>query len=227
MNKKYFSNYREPLAPLPYLAEIQLESWRWFLDQGVKELFKEFSPIKDYGGEDLELEFVDYALDESKYDEYQAKALNSSFDATLRVKAKLTNKKTGEMKEQEIFLADMPLMTPRGTFIVNGVERVVVSQLARSFGVYFTANFLRGKTYFGAKIIPSRGAWIELESDSDGALYARIDRKRKIPATCLLRIFGLDNNEVILQRFKKEGGEPDAGIIKTLEKDPTKNAGEA
>ena len=118
-------------------------------------------------------------------------------------------------------------MTPRGTFIVNGVERVIVSQLARSFGVYFTANFLRGKKYFGAKIIPSRGAWIELESDSDGALYARIDRKRKIPATCLLRIFGLDTNEVILQRFKKEGGEPDAGIIKTLEKDPTKNAGEA
>ena len=227
MRKKYFSNYREPLAPLPYLAEIQLESWQWFLSVGIKELFKEFSPIKDYGGEDLELEFVDYALDEPKYDEYQAKALNASFDATLRIKARLTNKKTGEMKEQEIFLADMPLMTPRGTFIVNGVERVIVSQLARSFGVYFTANFLRGKKYFGAKIIPSRGAWIELESDSDGALYARIDRKRKIPATCLLRIFGLDTNEVILQRFKKEGGEPDAGIIKTLEKDPTKNAGEA
>ena len=226
MNKKYFSNYREPLAPLPYLAEIQLESWRWFLDQGVKELFKEFSPIKDYGGEDLELEFVDYALDESKYDEYQAKALNSSFDATLRVKAKLTNKKTGEMKEQEIFLADMPLMTPRGTFIVNGVERVVVSQLARSFGVYFTANFLRGKTYFGAKIIPSRGAWIELESDSDGALYARIDRKRKIPATCLLRIFGIESNEDILKNFGK-GGEADSLITKTLEKDPTKNTAEA
>ena len=227
MRKKYFSNYREPLAPLPYLAEIQLESWQWFLSVGIKELFKEFSPIKDYGGEDLELKFVDYALDDPKYDEYQAKALNASFDATLRIKARLTNKKTGEMKEQEIFLADMPLMTPRGTFIVNGVERVIVSQLARSFGVYFTANFLRGKKYFGAKIIPSRGAWIELESDSDGALYARIDRKRKIPATCLLRIFGLDTNEVILQRFKKEGGEPDAGIIKTLEKDPTKNAGEA
>ncbi|MEK7162549.1 MAG: DNA-directed RNA polymerase subunit beta [Patescibacteria group bacterium] len=226
MNKKYFSNYREPLAPLPYLAEIQLESWRWFLDQGVKELFKEFSPIKDYGGEDLELEFVDYALDEPKYDEYQAKALNSSFDATLRVKARLTNKKTGEMKEQEIFLADMPLMTPRGTFIVNGVERVVVSQLARSFGVYFTANFLRGKTYFGAKIIPARGAWIELESDSDGALYARIDRKRKIPATCLLRIFGIESNEDIMKNFKKENQTAEL-ISKTLEKDPTKNAAEA
>ena len=212
---------------MPYLAEIQLESWKWFFSEGIKELFKEFSPIKDYGGEDLELEFADFALDEPKYDEYQAKALNSSFDATLRVKVRLTNKKTGEMKEQEIFLADMPLMTPRGTFIVNGVERVIVSQLARSFGVYFTANFSRGKKYFGAKIIPSRGAWIEIESDADGAMYARIDRKRKIPATCLMRIFGIDTNEEILNKFKKEDGEVSPVILKTLEKDPTKSAGEA
>src|SRR3989344_3626804 len=226
MQKKYFSKYREPLATLPYLPEIQLESWRWFLADGLKELFRESSPIKDYGGEDLDLEFVDYALDEPKYDEYQAKAQNASFDATLRVKARLTNKKTGEMKEQEIFLADMPLMTPRGTFIVNGVERVIVSQLARSFGVYFTANFSRGKKYFGAKIIPSRGAWIEFESDADGALYARIDRKRKIPATCLLRIFGIESNEDILKNFGK-GGEADSLITKTLEKDPTKNTPDA
>ena len=226
MQKKYFSKYREPLATLPYLPEIQLESWRWFLADGLKELFRESSPIKDYGGEDLDLEFVDYALDEPKYDEYQAKAQNASFDATLRVKARLTNKKTEEMKEQEIFLADMPLMTPRGTFIVNGVERVIVSQLARSFGVYFTANFSRGKKYFGAKIIPSRGAWIEFESDADGALYARIDRKRKIPASCILRIFGIATNEEILSKFAK-GGEVDPIIKKMLDKDQTKTANEA
>lgn len=214
---------------MPHLPEIQLESWSWFLSEGIKELFKEFSPIKDYGGEDLELEFYDYSIDDPKYDEYQAKALNSSYDATLRVKVRLTNKKTGEMKEQEIFLADMPLMTPRGTFIVNGVERVIVSQLARSFGVYFTANFVRGKKFFGAKIIPSRGAWIEFESDFDGAIYARIDRKRKIPATCLLRIFGLETNEQILSAFggKKNGGEADPLIVRTLEKDSTKSAGDS
>jgi len=226
MQKKYFSNYREPLATLPYLPEIQLESWRWFLADGLKELFKESSPIRDYGGEDLDLEFVDYSLDEPKYDEYQSKAQNASFDATLRVKARLTNKKTGEIKEQEIFLADMPLMTPRGTFIVNGVERVIVSQLARSFGVYFTANFSRGKKYFGAKIIPSRGAWIEFESDADGALYARIDRKRKIPASCILRIFGIGTNEEILSKFTKDS-EVNPIIKKMLDKDPTKSANEA
>ncbi|MEK7085139.1 MAG: DNA-directed RNA polymerase subunit beta, partial [Patescibacteria group bacterium] len=132
MNKKYFSRYRDPLTPLPYLAEIQINSYKWFLEKGLKELFREFSPIKDYGGEDLELDFIDFSIDEPKYDEYQAKALNLSFEAALRVRVRLTNKKTGEVKEQEIFLADMPLMTPRGTFIVNGVERVIVSQLMRS-----------------------------------------------------------------------------------------------
>src|SRR3989338_10446462 len=125
--------------------------------------------------------FAEFAVDEPKYDEYQAKALNLSFEAALRFKARLINKKTGEIKEQEIFLSDIPVMTPRGTFIVNGVERVVVSPLARSFGVYFTANFARGRKLFGAKIIPSRGAWIEIETDVDNGIYARIDRKRKIP----------------------------------------------
>ena len=225
--KKYFSRYREHLAPLPYLAEIQLESYKWFLEEGLQELFKEFSPIRDYGGEDLDLEFADFAIDEPKYDEYQARALNLSFEAALRAKVRLTNKKTGEMKEQEIFLADLPLMTPRGTFMVNGVERVVVSQLARSFGVYFTANILRGKKYFGAKIIPSRGAWIEVETDSDNVIYARIDRKRKIPVTSLLRIFGLDTDEGILKSFEKADNGEVSFIKRALEKDITKNAGEA
>ncbi|MBI2609882.1 DNA-directed RNA polymerase subunit beta [Candidatus Giovannonibacteria bacterium] len=227
MVKKYFSRYREPLASLPYLAEVQIESFRWFLEEGLKEIFKEFSPIKDYGGEDLELDFVDFSFDEPKYDEYQAKALNLSFEASLRSKIRLTNMKTGEVKEQEIFLADMPVMTPRGTFIVNGVERVVVSQLARSFGVYFTDNILRGRKFFGAKIIPSRGAWIEIETDLDQAIYARIDRKRKIPITSLLRIFGIDTNEKILKRFEKVDDGEVAFIKKTLDKDITKSAGDA
>ncbi|MDP3784984.1 MAG: DNA-directed RNA polymerase subunit beta [bacterium] len=227
MPKKYFSKYREPLAPLPYLAEVQIESYRWFIDTGIKELFKEFSPIKDYSGEDLDLEFADYVIDEPKYDEYQAKALNLSYEAGLRVKARLVNKKSGEVKEQEIFLADLPLMTPRGTFIVNGVERVVVSQLARSFGVYFTANVLRGKKYFGAKIIPSRGAWIEIETESDGAMYARIDRKRKIPLTALLKVFGLGTNEEISEKFKKVDSSDTSYIKKTIDKDTTKTPEEA
>ena len=227
MVKKYFSRYRERLAPIPYLAEVQLESYRWFLEEGLRELLKEFSPIKDYSGEDLELEFVDMTVDDPKYDEFQAKALNLSFEAPLRVKARLTNKKTGEMKEQEIFLADLPQMTPRGTFIVNGVERVVVSQLARSFGVYFLANMVRGRNCFGAKIIPSRGAWIEIETDYDGAIYARIDRKRKIPVTAILRIFGIKTNDEIQKRFEKTDTIEPYFIKKTLEKDPTESAEEA
>ncbi len=227
MDKKYFSTYREPLASLPRLAEVQLESFRWFLENGLGELFKEFSPIKDYSGEDLDLEFPEFSIDEPKYDEYQAKALNLSFEAALRVKARLVNKKTGEVKEQEIFLADFPLMTPRGTFIVNGVERVVVSQLARSFGVYFTANFLRGKNYFGAKIIPARGAWIEIETDLDNAIWARIDRKRKLPITMLLKVFGLFRPEEISEKFSKADSGEVSHIKKTLEKDGTQSADEA
>ena len=227
MKQKYFSNFREPLAPLPYLPEIQLKSYQWFLREGLAELFKEFSPISDYSGESLDLEFIDYSIDEPKYDEYQAKALNLSLEAPLRVRVRLTNKKNGEVKEQEVFLGDLPLMTERGTFIVNGVERVVVAQLARSFGVYFTVHTVRSRKYFGAKIIPSRGAWIEFEADADGALYCRIDRKRKFPATSLLRIFGVESNEEILERSQGiESGET-SYIKKTLEKDPTRNADEA
>ena len=227
MNKKYFSRYREPLTPLPYLAEIQINSYKWFLEKGLKELFKEFSPIKDYGKEDLELDFADFSIDEPKYEEYQAKSLNLSFEAALRVRVRLTNKKTGEVKEQEIFLADMPLMTPRGTFIVNGVERVIVSQLMRSFGVYFVENIIRGRRYFGAKIIPGRGAWIEIETDFDNAIYARIDRKRKIPVTSLLRIFGIATEEEILKRFEKVDTSEARFIKKTLEKDPSKTLEES
>src|SRR3989344_5242196 len=227
MEKKYFSSYRPPLVDLPPLASPQLDSFRWFLDQGLRELFHEFSPVEDYTGNELALEFVDFYLDEPKCDEYHAKTHNLSYEAPLRIRAKLTNKRTKEIKEQEIFLTDLPLMTPRGTFIVNGVERVIVSLLARSFGLYFTANPYGGRKFFGAKVIPSRGAWLEIETESDGAMYARIDRKRKIAVSALLRMMGMEDDESIKKTFSSvdKGGE--SYILRTLEKDPTHNGDEA
>jgi DNA-directed RNA polymerase subunit beta len=227
MQKKYFSKYKEPFIPLPNLVEIQLNSFQWFLKDGLKELLAEFSPINDYAGKEFILEFLDYSIDEPKYDEYYAKANNLSYEAPLKIKVRLTKKATKEIKEQEVFLADMPLMTSHGTFIVNGVERVVVSQLARSFGVYFTMNVLRGKKLFGAKIIPNRGAWIEMETDLDGAIYIRIDRKRKVPVTALLRILGLEDSKEIEKKFSKIDNGEIAYIKKTLVKDDATNADEA
>ena len=225
--KKHFSRFQQGLTPLPNLVAVQLDSFKWFLDVGLREVFKEFSPIKDYVEEDLEINFVDYVIEEPKSNEYQAKANNLSFEAPVRVRVRLTNKKTKEVKEQEVFLADLPLMTPRGTFIVNGVERVIVTQLVRSFGVYFRANILRGRKYFGAKIIPSRGAWIEIETGLDDALYVRIDRKRKFPVTALLRTFGLESNEAIIKSFSAFGEDVITYVQNTLAKDSTTNASEA
>ncbi len=227
MQKKYFAKYKEPFIPLPNLVEIQLNSFRWFLNEGLKELFQEFSPITDYTGKEFNLEFSGFSVEEPKFDEYYAKANNFSFEAPLKVRVKLTKKETGETKEQEVFLTDLPLMTNHGTFIVNGVERVVVSQLARSFGVYFTMNISRGKKLFGAKIIPNRGAWIEVETDIDGAIYARIDRKRKIPVTALLKVFGLADVLEIDKRFSKIDTGELAYIKKTLLKDDTTTRDEA
>ncbi|MBI2628357.1 MAG: DNA-directed RNA polymerase subunit beta [Candidatus Niyogibacteria bacterium] len=226
-NKKYFSRYREPFTPLPNLVETQIASFKWFLEKGLKELFEEFSGITDYTGKELQLDFINFTLDQPKYDEFYAKANNRSYEVPLRVKVRLKNKKTGESKEQEIFLADLPLMTSRGTFMVNGVERVFVAQLARSFGVYFTANELRGKKLFGAKIIPSRGAWIEIETDYDNVLYARLDRKRKIPVSALLRIFGLETKEAMEKAFSLKDNGTVSYLKNTLEKDSTKTADEA
>ena len=226
-NKKYFSKYHEPFTPLPDLVETQTSSFKWFLEKGLKELFGEFSGITDYTGKELQLDFLDFTVDQPKYDEFYAKANNRSYEAPLKVKVRLKNKKTGESKEQEIFLADMPLMTSRGTFMVNGVERVFVAQLARSFGVYFNANELKGRKLFGAKIIPSRGAWIEIETDYDNALYARIDRKRKIPVSALLRFFGLKTKEEIEKSFSSKDNGEISYIKNTLEKDSAKTADES
>ena len=223
---KYFSRYRPPFEELPDLSEIQLNSYHRFLKVGMKELFTEVSPVTSLS-KDLLLEFGEYYLDEPKFTEVHAKEHNLSYEAALRIRSRLTNKKTGEVKEQEIYLGDFPLMTPRGTFIMNGVERVIVSQLIRSSGVYFTAHQVRGWRYYGAKIIPNRGAWLEFETDLDGSIHVRIDRKRKVAATTLLRAFGLVADADILKRFEDiDTAEPNF-IQKTIARDAAKTQDEA
>ena len=189
--------------PLPYLLALQKESWQRFWEKDLRELFSEISPIRDYTGKELELWFLDYKLDESKYkSDLEAKKNNDSYEAALRVKTRLVNLKTKEIKEQEVFLTDFPLMTERGTFIVNGVERVAICQLIRSPGAFFTMQVSGGKNYFGAKIIPNRGAWLEFETDPSGFIGVKIDRKRKVAATCLLRAFGIANDLNIKEKFQ-------------------------
>jgi len=228
MQKKYFSKYREPLAELPDLVIIQTASYDWLIKEGLKEIFNEISPILDYTEKELSLEFLGYHLDEPRYDENYARVNNLSYEAPLRVRVRLINKDSGEKKEQEVFLADFPLMTPRGTFVINGVERVVVSQLIRSAGVHFlVASTARNKKLFGAKIIPLRGVWLEFSTDSDGAMYVRIDRKRKIAATALLRIFGMEDNKSILEAFKQIDTGEVKFIKQTLEKDSASSADDA
>ncbi|HVU79819.1 MAG TPA: DNA-directed RNA polymerase subunit beta, partial [Candidatus Paceibacterota bacterium] len=189
-NQKYFSRYRTPRVETPNLVEAQLQSYQWILGEGIKETFKEFTPIKDYSGKKFDLEFVKLEVGEPKFDEHYAKEQKMTLDVPVRAIVRLKNKVSGSEKEQEIFLADLPFMTDHGTFVINGVERVIVPQLARSYGVFFTAEEVKGKRHFGAKVIPARGAWIEVESGSDGDLAVRIDRKRKFPATSLLRVLG-------------------------------------
>ena len=221
--QKRFMRYREPRVPMPDLIAPQVASFRSFVSDGLKALFKEFSPINDYSKKKFELEFVSFEIGEPKVDEYGAKENKMTFDAPLKATVRLVNKGLGTKKEQSIFLADMPVMTDHGTFIINGVERVVVPQLARSFGVFFTAEESRGKTCFGAKIIPARGAWIEIESESDGAIFVKIDRKRKFPVTTLLRILGASFDRDMLTLFERiHGGK--AAIQTTLEKDSAETA---
>ena len=165
--KKYFSRYKNPLIAFPNLIEAQTKSYKWLVEEGIKEVFKEFSPIIDYSGKKFELEFTSFSLGEPNCGENEAKINKLSYQGLLKTRVKLTNKILGTVKEQEIFMSELPLMTPHGTFIINGVERIIVPQLARSFGVFFTESESKGKRYFGAKIIPARGVWIEIESESD------------------------------------------------------------
>src|SRR3989344_654100 len=229
--KKFFSDYRKPLLELPDLIKVQKASYRWLISDGLKEIFKEFSPIKDYSEKKFELEFVSFDLEQPKFDEYHAAQNQLSYEAPLRVRVKLTNKILKQDKEQEIFLADFPLMTEHGTFIINGNERVVVPQLARSFGVFFTENELRNRKFFGAKIIPAGGAWVEFETESDDCIYVRIDRKRKFPFTYLLKIFAdlvgksLTNDDIKALFTKIPEALP--YVTKTLARDITTSADEA
>ncbi len=217
--RKRFTPLKDAVA-LPDLVEVQRTSYDWFFKEGLKELFDEISPIRDFIGRDLELYFLDYTLDEPKFDEVTARAKNTSFEAALRVRVRLINKRTGEIKEQQVYFGDFPVMTPRGTFVVNGIERVVVSQLIRSAGVFFTSEFLRGKRYYGAKIIPNRGAWLEFETDLNNVLWVKIDRKRKVAATSLLRAFGYGSNSQVEELFKGVDTHAENHYIKsTLSKD--------
>jgi len=212
----------------PYLLVLGKENWQLFWERDLKELFEEISPIRDYTKKELELWFLDYKLGEPKYkNDLEAKQNNDSFEAPLRVRTKLINLKTKEIEEQEIFLADFPLMTERGTFIINGVERVAISQLIRSPGVFFACQTLAGKKCFGVKIIPNRGAWLEFETEPSGFLGVRIDRKRKVAATALLRAFGVERDLDIKEKFVDVNvGEIDY-VEETLKKDTTHNQSEA
>ena len=225
LKQKYFSKYREPLVELPNLVEAQTESYKWLVTEGLAEIFKEFSPIKDYSEKKFELEFTSFQLDAPKFDEHYAKDNKLSYDAPLRVRVKLKNKTLNQDKEQEIFLADFPVMTEHGTFVINGIERVIVPQLARSSGVFFTENEIKGKKYFGAKVTPVRGAWLEIETEADDSIYVRIDRKRKFPVSSLLRVFADKEGKTLTDAalIKLFAGTPAENYVKnSFEKDHAK-----
>ena len=212
----------------PYLLDIQKRSWERFWDNDFKELLTEISPIRDHAGKEFEMHFLDFNLGEPNYtSDLEAKERDDSYEAPLRVKVRLTNLTTKEVKEQEVFLADFPLMTERGTFVINGVERVAIAQLIRSPGAFFTSTNWKGKELFGAKIIPNRGAWLEFETEGAGSIAVRIDRKRKAPATTLLRAFGVETNEEIVKLFADVDTGENKYIEETLKKDTSKNQGEA
>jgi len=225
--RKYFTQSRETLK-LPNLIEVQQDSYNWFLEEGLAELFDEVSPITDFIGRDLGLYFEKYYLDEPKFTEAESRAKNITYEASLRVNVRLKNDRTKETVTQEVFLGDFPLMTKNGTFIINGIERVVVSQLIRSAGVIFNFEFIKGKKYYGAKIIPNRGAWLEIETDSNKVIWVRIDRKRKVAITSLLRVFGIESDEDITGLFQNidTGNEGLKYIEATIAKDIAKNEAE-
>ena len=207
---------------LPNLVEIQTNSYKWFKEVGIKEVFDDIYPITNFN-ETLSLEFVDCAFDEPKYSVNESKDRDANYAAPIRATLRLINSGTGEIKEQEVFMGDFPLMTDSGTFIINGAERVIVSQLVRSPGAYFAdALDKSGKTVFNGSIIPSRGTWLEFETDAKDVLNVRIDRNRKMPGTVLLRALGLSSNDEIIDVF----GEHEY-IINTLAKDNTTNTEEA
>ncbi|MDK2888792.1 MAG: DNA-directed polymerase subunit beta [Thermoanaerobacter sp.] len=216
-----FAKFREVLG-LPNLIEVQRNSYDWFLREGLREVFHDVSPIQDFTG-NLVLEFLDYTLGEPKYSVEECKERDVTYAAPLRVKVRLINKETGEVKEQEVFMGDFPLMTEKGTFIINGAERVIVSQLVRSPGVYFAEQLdPSGKKIYTATIIPNRGAWLEFETDVNDHVFVRVDRTRKIPVTVLVRALGYSSNVMIIDLF-----EGNKYIQETLTRDNTDSEEEA
>ena len=211
---------QQEVLEMPNLIELQTNSYQWFLDEGLKEVFRDISPISDFGGH-LSLEFVDFVLcrDETKYDIDQCKERDATYAAPLKVKVRLHNKETEEIKEHEIFMGDLPLMTATGTFVINGAERVIVSQLVRSPGIYYAIGHDKfGKELYSSTVIPNRGAWLEYETDSNDVFYVRVDRNRKVPITVFLRAMGLGSNEQIKDLFGDE-----QKILASIEKDTTEN----
>ena len=220
--RKTFSKIGD-FIEIPNLLKVQKDSYDWFVKEGLGEVLRDISPIEDYSG-NLVLEFFDYYMeDKTKYSLEEAKERDATYSTRLHVKVRLINRETGEIKEQEIYLGDFPLMTDSGTFVINGAERVVVSQLVRSPGCYYESSYDKtGKKLYTATVMPIRGAWIEYETDSQDVFWARIDRTRKLPVTCLLRALGLDTDEKIIDFF----GEEDK-LLATIAKDPIKTADEA
>lgn len=226
-NARVFFTKDDTALPLPNLMAHQKNSWQEFVETGLSEIFAELNPIEDYTGQKLELRFGKYAFQDPKNSESFAKENNVTFDAPLHATVELTNKVTGEVKEQEIYLGDYPWMTDRGTFIINGTERVVVSQLIRSAGVFFTAESATGRNNYGAKLIPGRGAWLEFETASNGVIYVKIDRRRKLPVTTLLRALGHSKTSEIKSLFADVDTGDTKYIDATLEKDAARGSNEA
>ena len=227
--RKSYARIPEVL-PIPNLIELQLDSFQWFVEKGLRELFDEISPIKDFTGKVMELQFLDYEFGPPKYTELECRTKDLTFSRPLYVNVELLIKETGEIQRQRVYMGDFPTMTDQGTFIINGAERVVVSQLVRSPGVYYsdTEDPTSGRTLFSAKVIPNRGAWLEFETSNKDLLSVKVDRKRKIAATTLLRAVGYESNEEIAGLFVNVDTDPDHPYIAaTLDKDLTKTQQDA
>jgi DNA-directed RNA polymerase subunit beta len=224
--QKTFGAYKAPSVPFPDFVGHQRASFDWLLKDGLMELFKEFSPITDYSGKKFELKFESFEIGEPKFDEAFARENIRTYEAPVKATVKLINKTFGSEKSQEIFLTDIPMMTPHGSFVVSGVERAIVPQLARSFGAFFVSELIRGKQFFGSKIIPLRGVWIEIDSEADGAIFMKIDRKRKFPISQILTVFGGGIGKDVLKHFEKDPAAHEA-MKATLVHDETKSIEEA
>ena len=214
-----FSRQKEVLE-MPNLIEVQTDSYKWFLEEGLNEVFRDISPIADYSG-NLSLDFVSFVLcrDDVKYTVEECKERDATYAAPLKVRVRLHNKENDEINEHDIFMGDLPLMTDTGTFVINGAERVIVSQLVRSPGIYYAIGHDKiGKELYSSTVIPNRGAWLEYETDSNDVFYVRVDRNRKVPITVLIRALGLGTNEEIIQMF---GEEPK--ILASITKDTSDN----